>query len=95
MAEQPTSKPLRDPRAIEGALGNVLSLRKDSYQFRLGELYAAFGLACRSPHCRFDGDFCTTAQAPLTAEERPSGEQGQAYQSISSPLCPQRQITDS
>ena len=33
-------------------------------------LYVAFRLACR-----FDGDFCTTAQAPLAAEERPSGEE--------------------
>ena len=33
---------------------------------------AAFRLACRSPHCRFYGDFCTTAQAPLATEERPS-----------------------
>ena len=51
---------------------------------------AAFRLASR-----FDGDFCTTAQAPLAAEERPSGKQRQANQSITSPLCPQRQIADS
>ena len=25
--------------------------------------------------CRFDGDICTTAQAPLTAEGRPSSKQ--------------------
>ena len=31
----------------------------------LADLNAAFRLACRSPHCRFDGDICSTAQAPL------------------------------
>ena len=30
--------------------------------------YAAFRLTCRLPHCRFDDDICTTAQAPLAAE---------------------------
>ena len=35
---------------------------------------AAFRLACRSPHCHFEGDFCTTAQAPLATEERASGK---------------------
>ena len=54
----------------------------------------AFKLACRSPHCHFDSDFCTPAQASLATEERPSGEQRQANQSITSPLCPQRQIAD-
>ena len=48
-----------------------------------------------SPHCRFDGDFCTTAQVPLAVEERLSGEQRQANQLITSPLCPQRQTADS
>ena len=56
---------------------------------------AACRLACRSPHCRFDVDICSTAQAPLAAEGRPSGKQRQANQLISSPLCPQRQIADS
>ena len=31
-------------------------------------LYAAFELACLSPHYCFDGDICTTSQAPLAAE---------------------------
>ena len=44
---------------------------------------------------RFDGNFCTTAQAPLTVEEGPSGEQHQAYQSITLPFCPKRQTADS
>ena len=48
-----------------------------------------------SPHCRFDGDFCTTAQAPLTAKERPSSEQRQANQAFTSLLCPQRHTADS
>ena len=32
------------------------------------QTYAAFRLTCRLPHCRFDDDICTTAQAPLAAE---------------------------
>ena len=57
-------------------------------------LYAAFRLACRSPHCLFVGDFCTIAQAPLATEGRPSGKQHQANQSITSPLCSKRQTAD-
>ena len=45
-------------------------------------IYAAFTLACRSPHCRFDGDICETAQASLATEGRPSSEQCQANQLI-------------
>ena len=57
---------------------------------------AAFRLACHSPHCRFDGDFCTTAQAPLATEGRPiSGKQRLANKSITPPLCPRRQTADS
>ena len=52
---------------------------------------ADFRLACRSPHCQFDGGFCTTAKALLTVEERPSSEQRQANQSITAPLCTQWQ----
>ena len=54
--------------------------------------YAGFRLACRSPHCRFDGDFCTTAQTPLAAEGWPNGEQRLANKSITLSLCPPRQI---
>ena len=43
-------------------------------------------------HCRFDGDFCTTAQMPLAAEKRPSSEQRQANQSITLPLCPSQTV---
>ena len=43
--------------------------------------YAAFRLTCRLPHCRFDDDICTTAQAPLAAEGWPSGKQRQAASS--------------
>ena len=57
--------------------------------------YAAFRLACHSTHCRFDDDICTTAQAPLAAEGWPSGKQRLANRSITLPLCPPRQITDS
>ena len=32
------------------------------------QLYAAFRLAYHLPHCRFDDDICTTAQAPLATE---------------------------
>ena len=58
-------------------------------------LYVGFRLACRLPHCRFDGDFCTTAQAPLATEGWPSGKQRHANRSITLPLCPPRQIADS
>ena len=57
--------------------------------------YEAFRLACLSPHCLFDGDISTIAQAPLATEGRPSGKQPQANQSITSPLCPQQQTADS
>ena len=57
--------------------------------------YAGFRLTCRLPHCRFDDDICTTAQAPLAAEGWPSGKQRQANRSITLPLCPPRQIADS
>ena len=43
--------------------------------------YAAFRLACRLPHCRFDDDICTTAQAPLAAEGWRSGKQRHANRS--------------
>ena len=42
--------------------------------------YAAFRLACHSPHCCCDGNICKPAQAPLTAEGRSSGKQRQANQ---------------
>ena len=29
---------------------------------------AGFRLTCRLPHCRFDDDICSTAQAPRAAE---------------------------
>ena len=32
------------------------------------ELYAGFRLTCRLPHCRFDDDISSTAQASLAAE---------------------------
>ena len=57
--------------------------------------YAGFRLTCRLPHCRFDDDICSTAQAPLAAEGWPSGKQRQANRSITLPLCPPRQIADS
>ena len=56
------------------------------------DIYAAFRLACRLPHCRFDDDICTAAQAWLAAEGWPSGKQRLANQSITLPLCPPRQI---
>ena len=34
----------------------------------------AFRLACRSLDCRFDGAICTTAQAALAAEGRPTNQ---------------------
>ena len=43
---------------------------------------AAPRLACCWPHCRFDGDICTTVPAPLAAETRPCCKQHLAYQSI-------------
>ena len=54
--------------------------------------YAGFRLTCRLPHCRFDDDICSTAQAPLAAEGWPSGKRRQANRSITLPLCPPRQI---
>ena len=56
---------------------------------------AGFRLTCRLPHCRFDDDIYSTAQAPLAAEGWPSGKQRQAKRSITLPLCPPRQIADS
>ena len=56
---------------------------------------AGFRLTCRLPHCRFDDDICSTAQALLAAEGWPSGKQRQANRSIILPLCPPRQIADS
>ena len=56
---------------------------------------AGFRLTCRLPHCRFDDDICSTAQASLAAEGWPSGKQRQANRSITLPLCPPRQIADS
>ena len=56
---------------------------------------AGFRLTCRLPHCRFDDDICSTAQAPLAAEGWPSDKQRQANGSITLPLCPPRQIADS
>ena len=58
-------------------------------------LYAGFRLTCRLPHCRFDDDISSTAQASLAAEGWPSGKQRQANRSITLPLCPPRQIADS
>ena len=57
--------------------------------------YAAFRLACRSPHCRFDDVTCSTAQAPLATEGWSSGKQCLANRSITSALCPLRKIADS
>ena len=59
------------------------------------EVNAGFRLTCRLPHCRFDDDISSTAQASLAAEGWPSGKQRQANRSITLPLCPPRQITDS
>ena len=39
--------------------------------------YTTFRLAYRSPHFRFGGDICITAQTPLAAEGRPSVKQCQ------------------
>ena len=57
--------------------------------------YAGFRLTCRLPHCRFDDDISSTAQASLAAEGWPSGKQRQANRLITLPLCPPRQIADS
>ena len=57
--------------------------------------YAGFRLTCPLPHCRFDDDISSTAQASLAAEGWPSGKQRQANRSITLPLCPPRQIADS
>ena len=58
-------------------------------------LNASFRLTCRLPHCRFDDDISSTAQASLAAEGWPSGKQRQANRLITLPLCPPRQIADS
>ena len=63
----------------------------ESYINSYKTINAAFRLACHSPHCRFDDDICTTAQAPLATEQRdewPSGKQRLAHRSISLPFCP-------
>ena len=56
--------------------------------FAWENLYAGFRLTCRLPHCCFDDDICSTAQAPLAAEGWPSGKQHQANRSITFPLLP-------
>ena len=43
--------------------------RYSEWYLMLWLLYTAFRLAYHSPQCRFDGDFYTTAQAPLATEE--------------------------
>ena len=60
-----------------------------------GHINAGFRLTCRLPHCCFDDDICSTAQASLAAEGWPSGKQRQTNRSITLPLCPPRQIADS
>ena len=45
------------------------------YSFVILKSKIAFRLAWCSPHCHFDGDIGTTAQAPLAAEGRPSRKQ--------------------
>ena len=74
-----------------------LSSANDSWVFliRKNHGHAAFRLACRLPHCHFDDDICTTAQAPLAAEGWPSSKWRLANRSITLPLCPLRQIADS
>ena len=57
--------------------------------FHLYSIMLLFRLACCSPHCRFDGDFCTTVQVSLAAEERPSGKQHQDNQLITHSGRPQ------
>ena len=76
------------PLELQNTGSSMYSASKQLYN-------AAFRLACRSPHCRFDDDICTTAQAPLAAEWWPSSKQHLANRSITLPLCPPRQITDS
>ena len=56
---------------------------------------ATFRLTCCSGLCRFDGNICTTAQAPLDAQGWPSGKQRLANKSVTLPLCPQWQMADS
>ena len=60
-------------------------------QFSWKQHIVAFRLACCLLHCCFDGDFCTTTQAPLAAEGRPRGKRHLANKSITPLLCPQRQ----
>ena len=81
------------PKSI-GFLVTYHSFCEDKSQFSVPS-NAAVRLACRLPHCRFDGDFCTTAQAPLAAEGWPSGKQRHANRSITLQLCPPRQTADS
>ena len=68
-----------------------LDLTYNSYE----QSHAAFRLACRSRHCRFDDDICTTAQAPLAGKGWPSGKQRLANRSTTLSLCPPQQIADS
>ena len=55
-------------------------------------LYAAFRLACLSPHCHFDEYICTTVHALLAADGWPSGKQRLANRSITLPLCPPQTV---
>ena len=56
---------------------------------------AGFRLTCRLPHCHFDDDISSTAQASLATEGWPSGKQRLANRPITLPFCPPRQIADS
>ena len=63
---------------------------------QVGMVYnAAFQTNLPLAAYRFDGDICTTAQAPLGTVGRPSSKHCLTDQSIPSLLCSQRQIADS
>ena len=60
-------------------------------QLLIADNYAAFRLACHSPHCCLNGEICLTAQVSLATEGRPSGKQHLPNKLIALPLCSQRQ----
>ena len=73
----------------------ALELFIDRLQLSGMKSNACFRLAYRFPHCHFDDDICSTAQAPLAAEGWPSGKQRLANRSITLLLCPLWQTADS
>ena len=83
-------------RTVIGCEAMYVVFHSNFAAFNVCQCYnAGFRLTCRLPHCCFDDDISSTAQASLAAEGWASGKQRQANRSITLPLCPPRQIANS